>query len=64
MVETSTSCFVSRSSSAQIDRYIRWNSNNHSCVILNVNVNGSRHGSPVRAGFGGILRNSSGYYLS
>jgi ribonuclease HI len=62
MVETFTTCFVSRSSSAQIDRYIRWNNDNHSWVILN--VDGSCHGSPIRAGFGGIFRNNSGYYLS
>jgi hypothetical protein len=43
MVETFTSCFVSHSSSAQIDRYIRWNSDSHSCVILN--VDGSCHDS-------------------
>jgi hypothetical protein len=62
MVETFTTCFVSRSSSTQIDRYIRRNSDNHSCVILN--VDGSCHGSSICAGFGGIFRNSFAYYLS
>jgi hypothetical protein len=35
---------------------------NHSGVILN--VDGSCLGSPVRASFGGIIKNDLGYYLS
>ncbi|GAU36732.1 hypothetical protein TSUD_318300 [Trifolium subterraneum] len=52
MVETFTSCFVSRSSSAHIDRYIRWNSDNHPCVILNVD------------GFSGFIQNSPDILLA
>lgn len=32
------------------------------CVVLN--VDGSCLGSPIRAGYGGIIRNSAGFYLS
>jgi ribonuclease HI len=45
-----------------IDRYIRWNFLNHSCVILN--VDGSCLGTPQRAGFGGLLCNSAGVCVS
>jgi len=43
-------------------RLIRWNSNNQSCTILN--VDGSCLGDPIRTGFGGVFRYSSGIYLS
>jgi ribonuclease HI len=45
-----------------LDRMVRWNQNNHLCHILN--VDGSCLGSPTRAGFGGIIRNNAGFYLS
>ncbi|GAU50506.1 hypothetical protein TSUD_409810 [Trifolium subterraneum] len=45
-----------------VDRVVKWNNNNFSGVILN--VDGSCLGSPVRSGFGGIFRNDSGFYLS
>jgi len=44
------------------DRIVRWNSHNFSCHVLN--VDGSCLGVPPRAGFGGIIRNSAGFYLS
>lgn len=41
---------------------MRWNNNNFDCVVLN--VDGSCSGSPIRAGYGGIFRNSAGLFLS
>jgi len=41
---------------------VKWNNNNHLCHILNVDE--SCIGTPTRAGFGGIIRNSTGFYLS
>ncbi|KAK2392428.1 hypothetical protein QL285_065789 [Trifolium repens] len=62
MVETLRSCFSPVPNDRLVDRYIKWNNNNYSCVILN--VDGSCLGSPVRAGFGGIIRNTFGHYLT
>jgi hypothetical protein len=42
--------------------HVKWKNSNYSGVILN--VDGSCLGSPVRAGFGEVIRNDSGYYLS
>lgn len=50
------------SPAAQMARYIQWNNNNFEGNILN--VDGSCNGTPSRAGFGGLFRNSSGYYLA
>jgi len=44
------------------DRLIKWNNNNLADVILN--VDGSCVGSPIRTGYGGVLRNNTGFYLS
>jgi len=44
------------------DRMVRWNSNNYNCCVLN--VDGSCLGTPIRAGFGGIIRNSAGLFLT
>nr|ABD33150.1 Polynucleotidyl transferase, Ribonuclease H fold [Medicago truncatula] len=45
------------------ERMVRWNSsNNHHCDILN--VDGSCLGTPTRAGFGGLIRNNAGFFLS
>jgi ribonuclease HI len=44
------------------DRLTKWNNNYHSSIILN--VDGSCLGSPIRAGYGGVLRNNAGFYLS
>jgi len=46
----------------QPERLVKWNCQNHFGAILN--VDGSCLGSPIRAGFGGIIRNSHGFYLS
>ncbi|CAJ2643293.1 unnamed protein product [Trifolium pratense] len=62
MIATLTSCFSSHSTTNSEEIHVKWNNNNHSGIILN--VDGSCLGSPVRAGFGGIIRNDSGYYLS
>ena len=43
------------------DLMVRWNNNDFNCIILN--VDGSCLGDPIRAGYGGILRNSVGFYL-
>jgi len=40
---------------------VRWNNNNCNCIVLN--VDGSCLGSPIRAGYGGLIRNSAGLYL-
>lgn len=40
---------------------VRWNNSNFSGVVLN--VDGSCLGAPIRAGYGGILRNSAGFFL-
>jgi len=44
------------------DRHVRWNNNNFNCAILN--IDGSCIGSPIRAGFSGLIRNSAGFYMS
>ena len=45
-----------------LDRMVLWNNGNFSCFVLN--VDGSCLGTPTRAGYGGIIRNSAGLYLS
>ncbi|KAK2368688.1 hypothetical protein QL285_081866 [Trifolium repens] len=62
MVETFRICFSPVSNDRLVDRHIKWNNNNYSCAILN--VDGSCLGSPIRSGFGGIIRNSFGHYLA
>jgi ribonuclease HI len=62
MVDTLKACYPSISNTTDEDQFIKWNNNNHSCVILN--VDGSCLGSPIRAGYGGILRNDAGFFLS
>ncbi|KAK2442044.1 hypothetical protein QL285_013270 [Trifolium repens] len=47
MVETSRNCFSPVSNDMLVDRYIKWNSSNHSCVILN--VDDSCLGFPIRS---------------
>lgn len=44
------------------NKHVRWNNNNFNCTILNVDE--SCIGSPTKAGFGGLIRNSAGFYLS
>jgi len=43
------------------ERMVRWNKNNCNCIVLN--VDGSCLGSPIRAGYGGIICNSAGFFL-
>jgi len=54
--------FQGDGSTTPLDRLVKWNCNNHQGSILN--VDGSYLGSPTRAGFGDVLRNSAGFYLS
>jgi hypothetical protein len=62
MVETSRNCFSIIFNDRLDDRYIKWNNNNHSCAILNVDC--SFLGCHVRFGFVGIVRNTFGHYLA
>jgi len=62
MVDALISCFATNSNGQPVDRLIKWNNGNHSCAILN--VDGSCMGTPVRAGFGGVIRNYARFYLS
>jgi len=61
MVYTLKACYTSIYSTTDEDQFIKWNNNNHSCAILN--VDGSCLGSPIRARYGGILRNYAGFFL-
>jgi len=62
MVENFKICFSVNSNTMLGDRHIKWKNSNHSCIILN--TDGSCLGLPIRAGYGGIIRNSVGFYLS
>ncbi|XP_024640640.1 uncharacterized protein [Medicago truncatula] len=62
MVDTLKACYPSTSNIGDEDQFIKWNNNNHACVILN--VDGSCIGSPTIASYGGILRNYAGFFLS
>ncbi|KEH33338.1 hypothetical protein MTR_3g435920 [Medicago truncatula] len=62
MVETCKACFNPISNVASQDRIIKWNNNNHSSIILN--VDGNRLDSLIRVRFGGVSRNNDGNYLS
>ena len=44
------------------DRVVKWNCFNHSCYILN--VDGSCLGDPQRTGFGDLIRNNAGFFIS
>jgi len=61
-IESIVISFSPSASAVTTNRYIKWNSNNFSGVILN--VDGSCHGTPVRTGFGGVLRNDTGLFLA
>lgn len=61
-VEDINFCLHRQLPATQLDRHVSWNNNNFNCTILN--VDGSCIGSPIRAGFGGLFRNSAGLYLS
>ncbi|GAU42251.1 hypothetical protein TSUD_327290 [Trifolium subterraneum] len=62
MVETFKNYFSPASNEALVERYIKWNHKNYSCVILNVDE--SCLDSPIRSGFGGIIRNTFGHYIA
>jgi len=62
MVATFNNRLTINPSSSEEDKFIKWNQNNHSNVIIN--VDGSCLGSPTRAVFSGLLRNYVGFYLS
>jgi hypothetical protein len=62
MVETSKNWFSHVFNGKLIDSYIKWNNNNYSCVILNVDV--SCLSSPIRFGFDGIIKNTFDHYLA
>ncbi|KAK2455163.1 hypothetical protein QL285_002643 [Trifolium repens] len=61
MVEIFINYFSFVSTDMLVDRYIKWNNNNYYCFILNVDEN--CFDSPVRSGFDGLIRNTSGNYL-
>jgi len=44
---------------AHPERFVKWSCHNYSGTILN--VDGSYLGTPTRAGFGGIIRNTHGF---
>ena len=45
-----------------VDKVVKWNCRNHSCYILDVDR--SCRGNPPRTGFGGLLRNNNGFFIS
>ena len=47
-------------SGQQTDITVRWNHTNCNCIVLN--VDGSCLGTPIRAGYGGLIRNFAGLY--
>jgi len=57
-----SSCKLKSTSASSPARLVRWNNNNHVGTILN--VDSSCIGDPIRTGFGGVLRNHSGTYIS
>jgi ribonuclease HI len=61
MITTLTSCFSSHSTTIAEYILVKWNNNNYSDVILNVDESCLR--SPVRSGFGGVIKNDPGCYL-
>jgi len=61
-VDTITSALKNGEAATIIDRFVKWNCNNHKDTILN--VDGSCNGIPIRIGFGGIFRNNGGLLLS
>lgn len=61
-VEDINICFFQPMPVMDSDRYVTWNNSNFNCTILY--VDGSCIGSPTRAGFSGLIRNSADFYLS
>lgn len=62
MVDTLKASYPLITNSVIDETLIKWNNNNHSHVILN--IDGSCLGSPTKFGYGGVLRNEAGFYLS
>jgi hypothetical protein len=62
IVKTSKNCFSHVSNDKLVDTYIKWNNNNHSCAIVNVDV--SCLGSFIRSGFDGIIKNTFTHYFA
>jgi ribonuclease HI len=60
--EVISRCLHNNTSTSSPARLVRWNNDDHVCSILN--VDGSCIGDPIRTGFGGVIRNYSGIYLS
>jgi hypothetical protein len=60
-IESILVSFPPSATAAMANKYNRWNNNNISGAILN--VDGSCHGTPTRTGFGGVLRNDSGLFI-
>lgn len=60
--ESITLSFQHERSASCTNCLIKSNNNNHICSILN--VDGSCNGVPIRASFGGVLRNSADMYLT
>jgi len=65
-IHNSTYCIVNNfqhtDKIAHLDHFVKWNCQNHLGTIIN--VDGSCTGSPIRTGFGGIIRNNHGFYLN
>jgi len=55
-------CFSSSPTPLIADKWVRWNSSNQSCIILN--VDGSCLGNPIRARFGGLLRHQTRHWIT
>jgi len=60
--ESIRSAYNNAPADPQSARIIRLNNNNLQCTILN--VDGSCSGNPIRTGYGGIIRNHSGSFIS
>jgi len=63
-IEVIKASFSSTTFVVIVDRYIKWNNNNNNAFCAILNVDGSCYGIPIRTGFGGILRNYAGLFLS
>jgi len=53
--------FPPSATAARINKYTKWNTNNISGAILN--MDGNCHKTPTRTGFGGVLRNDPGLFI-
>jgi hypothetical protein len=62
MVETFKNCFSPASNEGLVEKSIKWNHNNYSRIILN--MDGSGLDSPIRFGFRGIIKNTFDHYFA